>query len=185
MTSQLPPKPILISQKTQMTRDQGKSGPPSSMRIAGGALVNWWRAVTLDALMVGILWLVGLEILRVPWAPLWALLGAVFQLVPGVGGMLAVAGPAIAAMLSGEDDVFFRLCMVLGLYAIIMVLEGLVIGPYILHRTTMVPWWPSLLGPIVLGLLIPPWGVLIAPPLLAVFFALRRRKDHGVDKVHS
>lgn len=62
----------------------------SPLRTAGGALVNWWRAVTLDALAVGVLWLIGLEALRVPWAPLWALLGAAFQFVPGVGGMLAL-----------------------------------------------------------------------------------------------
>ena len=158
------------------------------MRTVGGALVNWWRAVTLDALIVGVLWLIGLEILRVPWAPLWALLGAAFQFVPGIGGMLAVAGPAIAATLSsstvGEDagdDRLFRLGMVLGLYALIVILEGLVIQPYILKRTTLVPWWASVLGPLVLGILIPPWGVLIAPPLLAVVFALlRRRRASGI-----
>ena len=137
--------------------------------------MNWWRAMTLDALMVGVLWLVGLEILHVPLAPLWALLGGVFQFVPGIGGMLAVAGPVIAAGLSGGDDRLFRICMVLGLYGIIAILDGLVISPYILHRTTMVPWWAAFLGPIVLGVLIPPWGVLIAPPLLAVIFAFRRR----------
>lgn len=150
---------------------------PSSLHTAGGALVNWWRAVTLDALIVGILWFIGLEILHVPWAPLWALLGAVFQFVPGVGGMLAVVGPAIATGLSGGDDVLFRLSMVLGLYGIIAILEGLVISPYILHRTTLVPWWASFLGPVVLGILIPPWGVLIAPPLLAIVYAFKRRRS--------
>ncbi len=171
----------------QMKRRLGSSDPSlhtqetlpspseSSLRTTGGALVNWWRAVTLDALIVGILWLIGLEILHVPLAPFWALLGAVFQFVPGVGGMLAVAGPAISAGLSGGDDTLFRVAMVLTLYGIIAILEGLVISPYILHRTTLVPWWASLLGPIVLGLLIPPWGVLIAPPLLAIIFAFKRR----------
>ena len=149
--------------------------PDSTLRTVGGAIAGWWRAATLDALIVGVLWLVGLEILHVPGAPLWALLGGVFQFVPGIGGMLAVAGPAIAAALSGGEDTLFRVAMVLGLYAMIAVLEGLVIQPYLLHRTTFVPWWASLLGPIVLGILIPPWGVLIAPPLLAVVFALRRR----------
>ena len=124
---------------------------------------------------MGILWLVGLELLHVPWAPLWAVLGALLQWIPGIGGMLAVAGPAVAITLGSSDDRLFHLCMVLGLYAVIVILEGLVIGPYILHRTTLVPWWASLLGPIVLGLLIPPWGVLIAPPLLAVTFAFLRR----------
>ena len=145
-------------------------------KTAGGALVGWWRAVTLDAAIVGVIWLIGLELLHVPFAPLWAVLGALFQMVPMIGGMLAVAGPAIAASLSGGDDVMFKLAMVLGLYGLIAVLEGLVIGPYILHRKTLVPWWASFLGPIVLGLLIPPWGVLIAPPLLAVLFAFKRRK---------
>ena len=145
-------------------------------KTAGGALVGWWRAVTLDAAIVGVIWLIGLELLHVPWAPLWAVLGALFQMVPMIGGMLAVIGPALAAALSGGDDVMFRLAMVLGLYGMIAVLEGLVIGPYVLHRETLVPWWASFLGPIVLGLLIPPWGVLIAPPLLAVIFAFRRRR---------
>ncbi len=145
------------------------------LRTAGGALAGWWRAVTLDAAIVGVIWLVGLELLHVPLAPLWALLGALFQLVPGVGGMLAVAGPAIGTSLAGGEDVLFHLAMVLGLYGLIAVLEGLVIGPYVLHRQTLVPWWASFLGPIVLGILIPPWGVLIAPPLLAMIFAFRRK----------
>ena len=131
--------------------------------------------MTLDALIVGVLWLTGLELLKVPWAPAWALIGAMCQFIPGVGGMLAVAGPAISAVITGGDDQLFRLAMVLGLYAVIVLLEGLVISPFILHRTTFVPWWASLLGPIVLGILIPPWGVLIAPPLLAIVFAFWRR----------
>ncbi len=147
----------------------------SALGTAGGAQVNYGRAVILDAAIVGILWLVGLEILGVPWAPLWAVLAALFQFVPAFGGMLAVAGPAIFVSLSASEDVFFHVALVFGLYAFIAILEGLVIGPYVLHRTTLVPWWASLLGPIVLGILIPPWGVLIAPPLLAVVFALKRR----------
>ncbi len=148
---------------------------PSPFRTAGGALLNWGKAVALDALIVGILWFVGLEILHVPWAPLWAVLAAIFQFVPALGGMLAVAGPVIAASLADTEDRLFHVSMVLGLYALIAILEGLVIGPYLLRRTTLVPWWAGLLGPILLGILIPPWGVLIAPPLLAIGFALFRR----------
>lgn len=149
---------------------------PSPVATTATALFNWGRAVTIDALIVGVIWLIGLEILHVPWAPLWAVIGALCQFIPGIGGMIAVVGPVIAAALSSTDDPLFRVSMVLGLYALIVILEGLVIGPYILHRTTLVPWWASLLGPVVLGLLIPPWGVLIAPPLLAVIFAFVRRR---------
>ena len=149
--------------------------PGEALRTAGGALLNWWRAATLDALIVGCLWLVGLELLHVPLAPLWAFVGALCQFIPGFGGMLAVIGPVLSTALSVQtSDDWYRLGYVLGLYALIAILEGLVIGPYVLHRTTRVPWWAALLGPIVLGILIPPWGVLIAPPLLTIIYAFRR-----------
>jgi hypothetical protein len=37
-----------------------------------------------------------------------------------------------------------------------------------------VPIWASIFGPIVLGIIIPFWGVLLAPPLLAIIFAFRK-----------
>ena len=153
-------------------------GPQSHLRTAGTALVGWWRAATLDALIVGAMWLVGLELIRVPGAPFWALLGAALQFIPVYGSMLALVGPVLAVFFKGSDD-WWRLGLVLGLYGLIMVLEGLVIGPYVLHRTTKVPWWAAFLGPIVLGIVIPFWGVLLAPPLLAVIFAFKRKNEAG------
>jgi predicted PurR-regulated permease PerM len=145
-----------------------------SLRIAGGALLGWWRAATLDALIVGVLWLIGLELIRVPFAPFWAFLGGVLQFIPTFGSMFALVGPVLSVAFSGHDE--WRLGLVLGLYGLIVALEGLVIGPYVLHRTTRVPWWAAFLGPIVLGFVIPFWGVLLAPPLLAVVFAFRKPK---------
>ena len=149
--------------------------PRSTVRTAGVALLNWGRATALDSLIVGCLWLIGLELLHVPLAPLWAVIGALCQFIPGFGGMLAVIGPVLSTAFTVQtSDDWYRLGYVLGLYGLIAILEGLVIGPYILHRTTRVPWWAAFLGPIVLGILIPPWGVLIAPPLLAVIYAFRK-----------
>jgi predicted PurR-regulated permease PerM len=149
------------------------SNASTNIKTAGGALLNWWRAATLDALIVGVLWLIGLELIRVPFAPLWAILGGVLQIIPTFGGMVALIGPVLAVAFSGHDE--WRLGLVLGLYGLIVILEGLVIGPYVLHRTTRVPWWAAFFGPIVLGIIIPFWGVLLAPPLLAVIFAFRKQ----------
>ncbi|MBS1823270.1 MAG: AI-2E family transporter [Acidobacteria bacterium] len=150
--------------------------PGTHLRTAGRALVDWWRAATLDALIVGVLWLIGLELIRVPLAPMWALLGAMLQIIPVYGSMLALVGPVLSVAFKGSDD-WWRLGLVLGLYGLIVALEGLVIAPYVLHRTTEVPWWAALLGPIVLGIVIPFWGVLLAPPLLAVVFAFWAKKS--------
>jgi predicted PurR-regulated permease PerM len=151
------------------------------LKTAGNALVNWWRAATLDALIVGILWLIGLELIRVPWAPFWAILGGLLQIIPTFGGMIALIGPVLAVAFSGHDE--WRLGLVLGLYGLIVILEGLVIGPYVLHRTTKIPWWAAFFGPIVLGIIIPFWGVLLAPPLLAIIFAFRKPALHNRPSV--
>ena len=55
----------------------------------------------------------------------------------------------------------------------IVVVDGLILQPLIMRRTAKVPIWASLIVPIVLGLLIGFWGLLLAAPLLAIIFAYR------------
>jgi predicted PurR-regulated permease PerM len=141
-------------------------------RLTGGALKNWFIAQCQDALAVGILWFAGLFLLKVPWAPLWAILATVLQFIPHFGPILGVLGPAMAAAVHWKD--WQHPLEVLILYAVIVVVDGLLLQPYIMKRTTQVPMWASILAPIVLGLLIPFWGILLAPPLLAVIYTYRR-----------
>jgi predicted PurR-regulated permease PerM len=136
------------------------------------ALKRWLKAQIYDALAVALLWLVGLVALRVPLAPVWAFLAFFLQFIPHFGPVIAVVGPAVAGGVSGG---FYRLLYVLILYAVVVVVDAFVFQPLIMKRTAKVPFWAALLGPIVLGLLFPPWGVLLAPPLLAVIFAYRDR----------
>jgi predicted PurR-regulated permease PerM len=140
-------------------------------RITGGALKNWLIAQLQDSLAVGLLWLIGLYALKVPWAPLWAVLAACLQAIPHLGPVLALIGPVLAATLRWQD--WEHPLYVLMLYAGIAVVDGFLLQPYLMKRTAKVPIWASLLTPIVLGILIPFWGVLLAPPLLAVVYAYK------------
>jgi hypothetical protein len=45
-----------------------------------------------------------------------------------------------------------------------------------MKRAVRVPIWASILTPIVLGIVIPFWGVLISAPLLAVVYAYKERQ---------
>jgi predicted PurR-regulated permease PerM len=141
--------------------------------ITGRALKNWAVAQAQDSLAVGLLWLVGLYLLHVPWAPLWALLAAVLQVVPHLGPILGMLGPVLAATVTWTD--WEHPLYVLILYAIIVVVDGLLLQPYIMKRTAKVPIWASILAPIVLGILWPFWGVFFAAPLLAVVYAYKAR----------
>ena len=143
------------------------------LRTTGTALKHWAIAQLQDSLAVGVLWLIGLYILHVPLAPLWAAIAAVLQIVPNFGPVLGLLGPLLAATIRWTD--WEHPLEVLALYAVIVVLDGLVLQPTIMRRTVKVPIWASILAPIVLGILWPFWGVLVAPPLLAVVYAYRAR----------
>jgi predicted PurR-regulated permease PerM len=121
--------------------------------------------------LVSGLWLVALFWLKVPWAPFWALLAGTLQFIPHFGPLLALAGPAMAMLVSGAP--VQRWLYFLAAYAAIAMFDGLLLQPYLMHRQNRVPMWASLLVPILLGILLPFWGVLLAPPLLAVLYAYR------------
>jgi predicted PurR-regulated permease PerM len=136
-----------------------------------GALRRWLIAQCYECLIVGALWFAALLWLGVPWAPFWALLAGVLQIVPHFGPLLALFGPAMTMLFTGarwEEWLWF-----LGAYAAIAIADGLLLQPILMRRQNRVPFWASLLTPILLGILIPFWGVLLAPPLLAVVYAYR------------
>jgi predicted PurR-regulated permease PerM len=140
------------------------------LSITGTALQRWFIAQLYDALAVGVLWLVGLLILRVPLAPLWALVAGMLQLVPVIGILFGLIGPAAAAAFSGGIT---RMSYVLILYAVIVTVDGLVLQPLLMKRSARVPVWASILTPLILGSLLNIWGVLLSVPLLAVIYAYR------------
>jgi predicted PurR-regulated permease PerM len=146
------------------------------VRTTGSALKNWAVAQIQDSIAVGVLWLIGLWIIQVPWAPLWAILAAALQIVPHLGPVLSLIGPVMAALffwgLGGWQHALF----VLVLYAVIVVIDGFLLQPYIMRRAARVPIWASILAPIVLGVIIPFWGILLAPPLLAIVYAYKGKR---------
>ena len=150
------------------------------LRTAGSALINWWRAVTIEGLCVAVLWLIGLLLLKVPLAPLWALIAGLMTMVPNIGGVIALLGPAFSILVSHPDQPMYRLCFLLGMYAVIVVIDQLMLQPLIMKRVTRVPVWASILVPIVLGIVIPFWGILLAPPLLAIVYAFRRPRARSL-----
>ena len=143
------------------------------LRTAGGALKNWAIAQIQDSLAVGLLWLIGLYYLHVPLYPLWATLAALLQIIPHLGPVLSLLGPLFSATVAFRD--WQHPASVLALYAIIAVVDGFLLQPFIMKRTAKVPVWASILAPIALGIVWPFWGVLVAAPLLAVVYAYKAK----------
>ena len=98
---------------------------------------------------MGVLWLIGLYILHVPLAPIWAGTAAVLQIVPHLGPILGLLGPVLAATIMWRD--WEHPVGVLIVYAVVVVIDGLLLQPYIMRRTAKVPIWASIFAPIVLS----------------------------------
>ena len=154
------------------------------IRTAGSAIKQWFIATLQDALAVGAIWLVGLLIIGVPWAPFWAFLGGAFQFIPGIGAILALIGPALFLFFKDPENLMPLLYLLI-LYAVIAVVDGLVLQPYFMKRTARVPVWASIVVPIVCAIVLPFWGVLLAPPVLAVIYAFRARNRAALEAATS
>jgi predicted PurR-regulated permease PerM len=146
----------------------------SHVRITARSLKRWFIAECLNSLCVALLWLAGLLILRVPWAPLWALLAAGFHFIPTIGGVLTLLGPLSATLIDGHG--WEGSAYLLGLYAVVMVVDGLVLQPMLTRRVAKVPIWASIAVPLVLGFFFNFWGVLLSAPLLAVVYGFRAHR---------
>ena len=73
------------------------------LQLTESALKNWLIAQCEDSLAVGAMWYIGLRILGVPLAPLWAGLAAVLQFVPHLGPTLGMVAPTITAAFHWGD----------------------------------------------------------------------------------
>lgn len=146
------------------------------LRITGSALKNWAVAQIQDSLAVGALWAIGLYYLHVPLYPLWAILAALLQIIPHLGPVLSLLGPLFSATVAFRD--WQHPAEVLALYAMVALVDGFLLQPLIMRRTAKVPVWASILAPIVLGIVWPFWGVLVAAPLLAVVYAYKARAEN-------
>ncbi|HEY3929175.1 MAG TPA: AI-2E family transporter [Candidatus Koribacter sp.] len=147
------------------------------LRVSSRALRRWFLAQCFDSLCVGLLWLAGLMLLGVPWAPMWALLAALLHFIPHFGSLIALVGPLCATVFDGNG--WQGVLSLVLLYIIIVLVDSFFLQPRILRRVARVPLWASILLPLVLGYFLSFWGVLLAAPLLAVFFALRDHRREG------
>lgn len=150
------------------------------VRITGDALRRWLVAQCYDSAAVGAMWWAGLMFLQIPWAPFWGVVAALAQFIPHFGPVLGVLGPALVALLANGVTSFFYVLM---LYGAILVVDGLLLQPIIMKRTVRVPIWASLIVPLALSLAFGFWGLLLAAPLLAVFFAYRALEKNRQRKV--
>lgn len=125
---------------------------------------RWIQGQILLGILVGILVFLGLTILRVEYALIFALFAAVFELIPIFGPILASIPPIIVAFLQNPP---LAIAVVI-LYIIIQQFENHLIYPLVVRKIIGVPPVLSILSIIIGGQLAGFAGIVLAVPIAAI-----------------
>ncbi len=131
----------------------------------GEGLGQWVRAQLLLAAFFGIAFGIGLAVLRVPYALTLAVVGAVLEIIPYVGGFVTVILAVLVAATTGK---FWLVGATLVWYLLVVNVEAHIVGPKMvgdvvgLHPLVVVV--SLFIGEEVLGIL----GALLAVPIAVV-----------------
>jgi len=119
------------------------------------------------------MYIVGFAVAGVPWWPLTGLLAGVLNLVPVIGSVLAL-GLGLLARSFGISD-WVPLLYVAGVWLVIQIIDGFVLGPRAAGRVGVNPFL-SILITLAGGFLFGPIGMLLAVPVVAIILAVRRAR---------
>ena len=127
-------------------------------------IVAWAKGQAILALMIGVSIYIGLTIIGMPNAFLFALLAAVGEIIPMVGMPLATVPAVLVALLSGGAAFATT---VLIFYVLVTQFENHILAPLIVNKVVGIPSVIVIIALVIGGSLAGFWGVLLAVPVAA------------------
>jgi predicted PurR-regulated permease PerM len=137
----------------------------SRIRIAW---IGWLRGLAIAMLVIGVLVYVGLQIVGLEYAVFFAVLSALFEVVPYFGALISGA-PAVALALTHSPG---KALAVLIVYVVAHQVDGNIVSPLVMARAVRLHPAVIAIGVIVAEQLFGILGLIIAVPLIAAFIIL-------------
>lgn len=144
--------------------------PPSRRRHARmvmdrlrGAWIGWMKGVIFDMAISGTLLYIGLTIIGLDYAILFAVLTALLVVVPYFGAFVGGIPPVLFALTDSPG----KALAVLAVYVLVQQIEGNIIIPVIMSRTTRLHPALIAIGVVVVGQLFGVVGLFVAVPIIS------------------
>jgi predicted PurR-regulated permease PerM len=131
-----------------------------------GAIQNYMLGILLESLIVAALNTIALMILGVPYAILLGVLGAILNILPFIGGILAVLFPVLVA--TATHDGFSTQLWVIVSYIIIQFVDNHFLVPYIVASKVKINALVSIVIVLLGGALWGISGMFLSIPILGV-----------------
>ncbi len=134
------------------------------------AWMGWLRGVGIDMLVTGVLLYIGLMLVGLDFALVFAVLGALFVLIPYFGAVAGGIPPVLFALADSPG----KAAIVFGLYVLVQLIEGNVIIPVVMSRQVSLHPAVIIIGVVVVGRVIGVVGLLVGVPLISATLILVR-----------
>jgi predicted PurR-regulated permease PerM len=149
--------------------------PPSRRRHARtvmdrlrAAWIGWMKGVVFDMFISGTLLYIGLTIIGLDFAILFAVLTALLVVVPYFGAFIGGIPPVLFALTDSPG----KALAVLAVYILVQQIEGNIIIPLIMARTTRLHPALIAIGVVVVGQLFGVVGLFVAVPIISAVVIL-------------
>ncbi len=136
--------------------------------VAGTNFRNFISGQTLEAVILGLLCMLGMFILRIPYAPMVGALVGVTAIIPVVGGFIgAVVGAFVIFTVNPVKAVIFLVFLV-----VLQQLEGNIIYPKVMGSRVSLPGMWILAAVTIGGGIAGPVGMLLSVPVASTAYVL-------------
>jgi predicted PurR-regulated permease PerM len=130
-----------------------------------GAWLGWVLGVAIHMLIAGVFIYIGLSIIGLDYAVVFAVLTALLVVIPYFGAIVSAIPPALFALTDSSG----KALLVVALYIAVHQLEGNVIIPLVYARTVKLHPAVIAVGVVIIGELLGVVGLLVAVPILSMF----------------
>lgn len=130
------------------------------------AMQHYLAGLLLEAVIVAVMNSVGLLIIGIDYAILWGIIGALLNIIPYIGGVVAVALPMIMALIT--KDTYSSVFLVMALYTVVQFIDNNLIVPKVVASRVQINALVSVIVVLIGGAL---WGIpgmFLSIPLIAV-----------------
>ena len=138
------------------------------MRRLRSSWIGWMRGVAVDMLVSGVLLYIGLTLIGLDFAILFAVLTALFSVIPYFGAIASGIPPVLFALADSPG----KALAVIVIYMLVQQIEGNLTIPIVMSKTVRLH--PALIafGVVVVGQLFGFVGLLVAVPVLSMIAIL-------------
>jgi predicted PurR-regulated permease PerM len=126
--------------------------------------IGWLQGVAVDMLLTGVLLYVGLRIVGLDFAILFAVLSAILVLIPYFGAITGAIPPTLFALTDSPG----KALLVLGVYVLVQQVESNLTIPIVMSQTVRLHPAVIAIGVVVVGQLFGLLGLFVAVPILSL-----------------